>query len=156
MGSPGPPVPGIPHLRTPPRPTQVVTIARTLTPSQTTSTTTISSLVPQTPIINISHIQDKTPQTTVSIKQEPTSTTSAAPAWKVAVAVRRRGRPRNQPVATCQVLDTIEEMNEDSQMYADQDFDETEFEAADLCEILEENSDLNIDEPIIHFTGDQT
>ena len=36
-----------------------------------------------------------------------------APARKVAVAVKRRGRPKAQPVATCQVLDTIEEVNED-------------------------------------------
>ena len=62
-------------------------VKRTPTPTQTTGTTTMSSLVPQTPIINISHIQDKTPQTAVSIKQEPTSTTPAAPAQKVAVAV---------------------------------------------------------------------
>ena len=82
--------------------------------------------------------------------------TPAAPAQKVAVAVRRRGRPRNQPVATCQVMDTIEEVNEDSPMYFDPDFEETEPEAADLCEILEENSDLDMDKPVIEFTGDQT
>ena len=82
-----------------------MTVARTPVPAQTTGATIMSSPVPQTPIINISHIQDKTPQTTVSVKQEPTSTTSAAPAWKLAVAVRRKGRPRNQPVATCKVLD---------------------------------------------------
>ena len=41
-------------------------------------------------------------------------------------------------MATCQVIDTIEEVNEDSQMYPNLDFDETESEAADLCEILEE------------------
>ena len=29
-------------------------------------------------------------------------------------------------------------------------------EAVDLCEILENNSDLDIDEPMIDFTGDQT
>ena len=80
----------------------------------------------------------------------------AAPAWRAAIAVKRRGRPRAQPVATCQVLDTIEEVNEDSQMYPDLDFDETESEAADLCEILEENSDLSIDEPLIDLATDQT
>ena len=62
-----------------------------------------------------------------------------APARRGAVAVKRRGRPKTQPVATCQVLDTIEEVNENSQIYPDLDFDETESEAADLCEILEEN-----------------
>ena len=129
---------------------------RTPAPTQTTGTTKISSPVPQTPIINISCIQDKTPQTTVSVKQEPTTMTPAAPAWKVAVAVRRRGRPRNQLVATCQVMDTIEEVNEDSPMYFDPDFEETESEAADLCEILEGNSDLDMDKPMIDFTGDQT
>ena len=50
----------------------------------------------------------------------------AAPAWRATIAVKRRGRPRAQPVATCQVLDTIEEVNENSQMYPDLDFDETE------------------------------
>ena len=54
------------------------------------------------------------------------------------------------------MLDTIEEVNEDSQIYPDLDFGETELEAADLCEILEENSDLSIDEPLIDFATDQT
>ena len=130
--------------------------ARTPVLTQTTGATKISLPVPQTPINNINHIQDKTPQATVSVKQEPTTTTPATPAWKVAVAVRRRGRPRNQLVATCQVLDTIEEVNEDSPMYYDPDFEETESEAADLCEILEENSHLDMDKPMIDFTGDQT
>ena len=58
----------------------------------------------------------------------------ATSAWKAAAAVKRRGRPKAQPVATCQVLDTIEEVNEDSQMYPDLDFGGTESEAADLCE----------------------
>ena len=98
IGSPGPPIPGTPQLRTPPRPTQVVTMAaRAPAPTQTTNTTRMSLPVPQTPIINISHIQDKTPQATVSVKQEPTTMTPAAPVQKVAIAVRRRGRPRNQP-----------------------------------------------------------
>ena len=80
----------------------------------------------------------------------------AAPAWRAAIAVKKRGRPRAQPVATYQVLDTIEEVNENSQMYPDLDFDETESEAADLCEILEENSDLSIGEPLIDLATDQT
>ena len=72
MGPPGPLIPGTPQLRTPPRPMQVVTTAaRTPVPTQTMGTTKISSPVPQTPIINISCIQDKTPQATVSVKQEP-------------------------------------------------------------------------------------
>ena len=34
--------------------------------------------------------------------------------------------------------------------------DLTESEAVDLCEILEENSDLSIDEPLIDLATDQT
>ena len=37
-------------------------------------------------------------------------------------------------------------------MYSDPGFGETESETADLCEILEENSDLKMDEPMIDFT----
>ena len=59
-------------------------------------------------------------------------------------------------MATCQVLDTIEEVNENSQMYPDLDFGETELEAVDLCEILEENSDISTEEPLINLPTDQT
>ena len=41
-------------------------------------------------------------------------------------------------------------------MYPNLDFGETESEAADLCEILEENSDLSIQEPLIDLATDQT
>ena len=37
------------------------------------------------------------------------------------------------------MLDTKEKINEDSQMYPNLDFGKTESEAADLCEILDEN-----------------
>ena len=57
-------------------------------------------------------------------------------------------------MASCQVLDTMEEVNEDSQMYPDVDFGKKESEAADLCEILEENSDLSVDEPLIDLATD--
>ena len=100
-------------------------------------------------------IQDKTPQTLTTIKQ-PSNTTTTAPVQKAAVVVKRIGRSKVQPVATCQMLDTIEEVNEDSQMYPDLDFGETESEAADLCEILDENSDLSVDEPLIDLAIDQT
>ena len=80
----------------------------------------------------------------------------ATPAWKVAVTVKRRDRPKAQPVATCQVLDTIEEVKKDSQVYLNLDFGETESEAADLCKILEENSDLSTSEPLIDLASDQT
>ena len=75
--------------------------ARTPVPTQTMGATKISLPVPQTTIINISHIQDKTPQATVSVKQEPATTTSAAPAWKVAVAVIKEGKTKKP---TCSYL----------------------------------------------------
>ena len=103
-------------------------------PAQTVAATTPSSPIPQTPIINMNRIQDKTPQPVITIKQEPSNVTTTASAQKVAVAIKRRGRPKAQPVATCQVLDTIEEVNEDSQIYPDLDVGKTESEAADLCE----------------------
>ena len=78
-------------------------------------------------------IQDKTPQTLTTIKQ-PSNTTVTAPVQKAAIAVKRRGRPKAQPVDTCQMLDTIEEVNEEPQMYPDLDFSETETESADFCE----------------------
>ena len=56
----------------------------------------------------------------------------AASTRRAAIAVKRRGRPKAQPVATCQVLDTIEEVNEDLQMYPDLDFGKTESEAVDI------------------------
>ena len=126
-------VPGTPQLKTPPRPVRLVTVPKAPISTQTVAVTSPSSLVPQTPIISMRQIQDKTPQTQTTIKQQPLSMTATAPAWKAAVAVKRRGRPKAQPVATCQVLDTIEEVNEDSQMYPDLDFGEAESEAADLC-----------------------
>ena len=156
MGMPGPPIPGLPQLKTPPRPVCLVTVPKAPVSAQTVTVTSPSSLVPQTPIISMRQIQDKTPQTLTTIKQQPLNVTTTAPAWRAAIAVKRRGRPKAQPVATCQVLDTIEEVNEDSQMYPELDFSETESEAADLCEILEENSDLCIDEPLIDLGTDQT
>ena len=103
---------------------------------QTMVVTSPSSLVPQTPIISMRQIQDKTPQTLTTIKQ-PSNTTVTAPVQKAAIAFKGRGRPKVQPVATCQMLDTIEEVNEDSQVYPDFNFSETESEAADLCEIFD-------------------
>ena len=40
--------------------------------------------------------------------------------------------------------------------YPDFDFSETESEAADLCEILDENSDLSVDKPLIDLAVAQT
>ena len=154
-GTPAEPVPGISQLRTPPRPVRLVTVPKIPVATQTMAVTSPSSPVPQTPIISMRQIQDKTPQTLTNIKQ-PSNTTATAPVWKTAIAFKRRGRPKAQPVATCQMLDTIEEVNEDSQVYPDLDFGETESEAADLCEILDENSDLGVDKPLIDLATDQT
>ena len=155
-GAPGPPIPGTPQLKTPPRLVRLVIVPRAPIPAQTVAVTSPNSPIPQTPIISMKQIQGKTPQSVATIKQEPSNVTMTASAWKVVVAVKRRGRPKGQPVATCQVLDTIEEVNEDSQIYPDLDFGKTESEAADLCEILEENSDLSTDEPLIDLATDQT
>ena len=100
-------------------------------------------------------IQDKTPQTLTNVRQ-PSNTTATASVRKAAVVAKRNLRPRAQPVATCQMLDTIEEVNEDSQTCPNFDFVETASEAADLCEILDENSDLDINEPLIDLAADQT
>ena len=155
-GTLGPSIPGTPQLKTPPRPTRVVTTAvRSTVPTHTTGVTTFSSPVPQTPLINISQIQDTTPQTTTLIKKEPSNTLLAAPARKITVATQRRGRPKNQPVTTCQVLDMIEEVNEDLQACPEFDFGKTESEAEDLCEILEDNSELNSEEPMINLGSEQ-
>ena len=123
---PGPPIPGTPQLKTPPRPVRLVTVPRAPISTQTVAVTSPSSPVPQMPIIHMKQIQDKTPQAVTTIKQELPNVTTTASVWKAAVAVKRRGRPKAQPVATCQALDTIEEVNENSQMYPDLDFGETE------------------------------
>ena len=125
-GTSGPSVPGTSQLKTPPRLARLVTVPKVPISTQTVVVTSPSSPVPQTPIISMRHIQDKTPQTLTTIKQQPSNATMTAPAQRAAIAVKRRGRPKAQPVATCQVLDTIEEVNEDSKMYPDLDFGETE------------------------------
>ena len=154
-GTPAALAPGISQLRTPPRPVRLVTVPKVPVAMQTMAVASPSSPVPQTPIISMRQIQDKTPQNLTTIKQ-PSNTTVTAPVQKAAIAVKRIGRPKAHPVATCQMLDTIEEVNEDSQIYPDLDFGETESEAADLCEILDENSDLSVDEPLIDLATDQT
>ena len=154
-GTPAAPVPNTSQLRTPSRPVRLVTVPKGPVATQTMTVTSPSSPVPQTPIISMRQIQDKTPQTLTNIKQ-PSNTTVTAPVWKAAIVAKRKLRSKAQPVATCQMLDTIEEVNEDSQVYPDFNFSETESEAADLCEILDENSDLSVDEPLIDLAVDQT
>ena len=152
-GTPAASAPNMSQFRTPSRSVRLVTILKGPVATQTTTVNTSSSPVPQTPIVSMRQIQDKTPQTLTNIRQ-PSNTT--APVQKAAVVAKRNLRSRAQPVATCQMLDMIVEVNEDSQAYPNFDFGETESEAADLCEILDENSDLGVDQPPIDLAIDQT
>ena len=61
-GTPVAPVPSTSQLRTPPRPVRLVTVPKGPVATQTVAVTSPSSLVPQTPIIGMRQIQDKTPQ----------------------------------------------------------------------------------------------
>ena len=151
-GTPAASAPNTSQFRTPSRPVRLVTVPKGPVATQTMTINTSSSPVPQTPISSMRQIQDKT---LTNIRQPP-NTTVTAPVWKAAVVAKRNLRPRAQPVATCQMLDMIEEVNEDSQAYPNFNFGETESEAADLCEILDENSDLDVDEPLIDLAVDQT
>ena len=154
-GTPAASAPNTSQLRTPSRSVRLVTVPKGPVTTQTMTVNSPSSPVPQTPIVSMRQIQDKTPQTLTNIRQ-PLNTTATAPVWKEAVVAKRNLRSKAQPVATCQMLDTIEEVNEDSQAYPNFNFSETESEAAELCEILDENSDLSVDEPLIDLAVDQT
>ena len=66
-GTPGPPMPGTPQLKTPPRPVRLVTVPRAPVTTQTVVVTSPGSPVPQTPIISMRQIQDKAPQTLTTI-----------------------------------------------------------------------------------------
>ena len=81
-GMPGPPIPGTPQLKTPPRPVRLVMVPRTPNPAQTVAVTSPNSPIPQTPIISRKEIQDKTPQSVATIKQEPSTVTMTASAQK--------------------------------------------------------------------------
>ena len=154
-GTPAGSAPNMSQFRTPSRSVRLVTVPKGPVATQTMAVNSPSSPVPQTPIVSMRQIQDKTPQTLTNIRQ-PSNTTATVPVWKVAIVAKRNLRSKAQPVATCQMLDTIEEVNEDSQVYPNFGFSETESEAADLCEILDENSDLSVDEPLIDLAVDQT
>ena len=52
-GMHGPPIPGTPQLKTPPRPIRLVTVSRAPVSTQTEVVTSPSSLVPQMPIISM-------------------------------------------------------------------------------------------------------
>ena len=95
-GTPVAPVSGTSQLKTPPRPVRLVMVPKAPISTQTVAVTSPSSPVPQTLIISIRQIQDKTPQTLTTVKQQPLSmtVTATAPAQRAAVAVKRRGRPK--------------------------------------------------------------
>ena len=61
--------------------------------TQTMTVTSPSSPVPQTPIISMRQIQDKTPQTLTNIKQ-PLNITMTAPVQKAAVVAKRKLRSK--------------------------------------------------------------
>ena len=111
-GTPAASAPNTSHLRTPSRSVRLVTVPKGPVATQTMAVTSPSSPVPQTSIISMRQIQDTTPQTLANMKQ-PSNTTVTAPVQKAAIAVKRKLRPKAQPVDTCQILDTIEEVNED-------------------------------------------
>ena len=77
-GTPVAPVSNTSQLRTPPRPVTPVTVSKGPVATQTVAITSPSSPVPQTPIISMRQIQDKTPQTLTTIKK-PSNTTVTAP-----------------------------------------------------------------------------
>ena len=89
MGMPGPPIPGTPQLKTPPRLVRLITVPKGPISTQTVVVTSPSSLVPQTPIISMRQIQDKTPQTLATIKQQLSNMTTTASAWRASVALKR-------------------------------------------------------------------
>ena len=95
-GTPAALVPGTSQLKTPPRLVRLVTVPKAPVSTQTVAVTLPISPVPQTPIISMRQIQDKTPQTLTTVKQQPSNTTVTAPVWKAAIAVKRRGRPKAQ------------------------------------------------------------
>ena len=67
-GTPVQLVPGTSQLKTPPRLVRLVTVPKAPISTQTVVVTSPSSPVPQTPIISMRQIQDKTPQTLTTIK----------------------------------------------------------------------------------------
>ena len=88
-GTPVALVPGTSQLKTPPMLVRLVTLPKTPVTTQTVAVTSPSSPVPQTPIISMRQIQDKTPQTLTTIKQQPSNITVTAPVRKAAIAVKK-------------------------------------------------------------------
>ena len=62
----------------------LVTVPKGPVATQTMTVNTSSSPVPQTPIVSMRQIQDKTPQTLTNIRQ-PSNTTVTAPVRKAAI-----------------------------------------------------------------------
>ena len=77
-GTPTASAPNTSQFRTPSRSVRLVTVPKSPVATQTTTVNTSSSPIPQTPIVSMRQIQDKTPQTLTNIRQ-PSNTTVTAP-----------------------------------------------------------------------------
>ena len=75
-GTPAALVPGTSQFKTPPRLVRLVTLPKAPVSTQTVAVTSPSSPVPQTQIISMRQIQDKTPQTLTTIKQQLSNATT--------------------------------------------------------------------------------
>ena len=80
-GTPVAPVLGTSQLKIPPRLVRLVTVPKAPVAAQTVVVTSPSSLVPQCLIISMRQIQDKTPQTLTTIKQQPSTFQSGKQLW---------------------------------------------------------------------------
>ena len=96
-GTPAASAPNTSQFRTPPRSVRLVTVPKGPVATRTMTVNTSSSPVPQTPMVSMRPIQDKTPQTLTNIRQ-PSNTTTTAPVRKAAVVAKRNLRSRAQPV----------------------------------------------------------
>ena len=78
VGTPAASAPNTSQFRTPSKSVRLVTVPKGPVATQTTTVNTSSSPVPQTPIVSMRQIEDKTPQTISNIRQ-PSNTTATAP-----------------------------------------------------------------------------
>ena len=87
-GTPASSAPNTSQFRTPARSVRLVTVPKGPVATQTMTVNSPSSPVPQTPIVSMRQIQDKTPQTLTNIRQ-PSNTIATAPVQRAAVAAKR-------------------------------------------------------------------
>ena len=90
-GTPAASAPNTSQFRTPSRSVRLVTVPKGPVTTQTMAVNTSSSPVPQTPIVSMRQIQDKTPQTLTNIRQ-PSNTTVTAPVQKAAVVAKEKSQ----------------------------------------------------------------